>query len=179
MTSGGQVKVCLLAFVVGGASLVLAGACGGSDSTGVTSPPPDARAGNPENTGQSCQRPADCYPALDAGSLEGEVQCLDRVTGGYCTHLCKTDADCCAVPGECKYGLKQVCSPFESTGQMMCFLSCEEEDIERALDGGVRADSGADGGELDDTTFCTTYATTGFRCRSSGGGSKNRKVCVP
>jgi hypothetical protein len=168
------VKGCVLALAASALSLGLLGACSGSDSTDVTAPQDGGRI-NPENTGQTCQNVADCYPRIEAGSLSGEAQCLDRVPGGYCTHLCKTDADCCAVPGECKLGLKQVCSPFESTGQMMCFLSCEEEDVRNAPDGGV----GPDGGDLDDTTYCTTYASTGFNCRSSGGGNKNRKVCVP
>lgn len=156
-------------------SLGVAAACGGSDDAKVESTPSDAGARTPENTGKSCAGPVDCYPGIDAGALQGEVQCLDRVTGGYCTHLCKTDADCCAVPGECDTNLRQVCAPFESTGLMMCFLSCEEEDVEKAPDAGVVAD----GGELDDTIFCQTYASSSFKCRSSGGGSKNRKVCVP
>ena len=82
-----------------------------------------------ENAGQACSAPSQCYPGVDGGALKGEVQCLTRVPGGYCTHLCQTDADCCAVPGECVSGFRQVCSPFESTGQMMCFLACEGSDI--------------------------------------------------
>jgi len=46
---------------------------------------------------------------------------------------------------------------------MYCFLGCED---------GVL-------GGLDANTFCTTYAYAGLSCRSSGGGSQNRKVCVP
>lgn len=141
-------------------------ACGGSESA----PPPPADAGRtPEQIGQACKLPADCYPEIDGGALRGEVECLTRVPAGYCTHLCQTDADCCAVPGECKTGFKQVCAPFESTGKMMCFLSCEQKDAKPAPDGGT----------LDDTAYCTTYASADFSCRSSGGGSKNRKVCVP
>lgn len=120
-----------------------------------------------ENTGTSCAVPAECYPGLDAETLKGAVQCLTRVTGGYCTHLCTTDADCCAVPGECKSGFKQVCSPFESTGMKMCFLSCEKADITASETG------------VDETTYCHNYANAAFACRSSGGGSENRKVCVP
>lgn len=120
-----------------------------------------------ENAGTSCTAPAQCYPGLDAGALKGSVECLTKVTGGYCTHLCTSDADCCAVPGECKSGFKQVCAPFESTGQMRCFLSCEAKDIT------------ASGAGVDDSTYCHTYANAGFGCRSTGGGSANRKVCLP
>jgi hypothetical protein len=122
-------------------------------------PPP------PEYAGQSCAQPAECYSNLDAGALKGEVQCLTRVQDGYCTHLCQTDADCCAVPGECPGGRTQVCAPFESTGQMMCFLSCESADVSAA---------GVPEGE-----YCQRFAHPAFNCRSSGGGKDNRKVCVP
>lgn len=148
-------------------------ACSGNEETA-----PASDAGPtvpPENAGQSCKVAADCFVGLDGGAIHGEIQCLDRVTGGYCTHLCKTDADCCAVPGECRSGLRQVCSPFESTGQMMCLLACEKEDVATASDAG--ADAG-DGG-VDESTYCAAHASTAFDCRSSGGGSKNRKVCVP
>ena len=124
----------------------------------------------PEATGQACTSVAQCYSGLDASALQGGAAvCLDRVTGGYCTHQCKTDSDCCAVPGECKSGFRQVCAPFESTGQMMCFLSCEEADLKPAPDGGV----------LDSDSYCHTYASAQLGCRSTGGGSKNRKVCLP
>lgn len=124
-----------------------------------------------EQTGSSCVTPASCYPGVtadagDAGALRGTVLCLDRVSGGYCTHTCESDSDCCAVAGECKTGFPQVCSPFESTGQKMCFLSCEKTVID-----------GADAG--DSTNFCSINANSAFSCRSSGGGSTNRKVCVP
>jgi len=119
--------------------------------------------GGEEQAGQACDVPADCYPDVDPADLKGDVQCLDKVTGGYCTHLCETDADCCAVTGECKSGHPQVCSPFESTGLRMCFLSCEKPDI----------------GDDDEATYCQTFANDAFSCRSSGGGSANRKVCTP
>lgn len=127
---------------------------------------------SPEQAGSSCTNAAACYPNVgcDAGSdaavLRGTVLCLDRVPGGYCTHTCESDSDCCAVPGECKTGFPQVCSPFESTGQKMCFLSCESSVV-----------SGADAG--DGNTFCGANANSAFSCRSSGGGSQDRKVCVP
>jgi hypothetical protein len=126
----------------------------------------------PEQTGSSCASAAACYPNVDgdagtdAGALRGTILCLDRVPGGYCTHTCQTDSDCCAVPGECKTGFPQVCSPFESTGQKICFLSCESTVI-----------AVADGGDA--KSFCASNANSAFSCRSSGGGSQNRKVCVP
>lgn len=123
-----------------------------------------------ENTGSSCTSPSQCYPGVaDAGALKGTVLCLDRVPGGYCTHECTTDADCCAVEGECRTGFKQVCAPFESTGKMMCFLSCEGADVTAAPDAGT----------TDTTEYCHRYANQAFGCRSTGGGAKNRKVCVP
>jgi hypothetical protein len=122
-----------------------------------------------EQAGQSCTAPEQCYPGLDAGTLRGAAQCLTRVSGGYCTHLCTTDADCCAVPGECKTGYKQVCAPFESTGQKMCFLSCESADLAAAPDAGT----------TDTTVYCHDFANAAFSCRSTGGGAANRKVCVP
>jgi hypothetical protein len=128
----------------------------------------DDSKGSDENTGTSCSAPAQCYPGLDAGVLKGEVQCLTRVTGGYCTHLCTADSDCCAVTGECKSGFKQVCAPFESTGLKMCFLSCEAADV-KAGDPAI----------TDDSAYCQKYANAAFGCRSTGGGSENRKVCVP
>ncbi|HVJ94133.1 MAG TPA: hypothetical protein VM580_30300 [Labilithrix sp.] len=168
-------KHCSYAALAGCVVVALAGACGSSDADESSRSSSDAGIVHSENTGQSCKVATDCYPEVEAGALAGEVQCLDRVTGGYCTHLCKTDADCCAVPGECKGAHRQVCSPFESTGQMMCFLSCEDEDIRDATDGGIDSD----GGPIDSTVYCTTYASAAFKCRSSGGGTKNRKVCVP
>lgn len=130
----------------------------------------DASSGGPvENTGSSCTAPAQCYPNLDGGTLKGAVQCLTKVSGGYCTHLCTTDADCCAVPGECTRSYKQVCAPFESTGLSMCFLSCEDADV-KAEDATFATNTNG---------FCQTYANAAFGCRSTGGGAKNRKVCLP
>jgi hypothetical protein len=134
---------------------LLASACGSTD---------DGK--GPTNTGQACQVPADCYPGIDHASLQGEVECLTRVPGGYCTHHCTQDLDCCAVPGECPNGFPQVCSPFESGDEKTCFLSCEPADVTNA-------------GFTDSTAFCQANANAAFSCRSSGGGSNNRKVCVP
>jgi hypothetical protein len=122
--------------------------------------------GSPDQVGQQCAVPGDCYPEIDPAEIAGQIECLDRVRGGYCTHQCGDDADCCAVEGECLTDLPQVCSPFESTGLMMCFLSCEDEHVDGA-------------GAADENVFCQEWASWDFICRSSGGGSDNRKVCVP
>lgn len=110
------------------------------------------------DTGNSCEVVDDCYPNVDHEELSGTAQCLDRVAGGYCTHECETDADCCAAEGECADDApEQVCAPFESTGQRLCFLSCE--------------------GQPED--YCQTELSEDFGCRSTGGGSDNRQVCTP
>jgi hypothetical protein len=119
-----------------------------------------------EQTSQPCKLAKECYPTLDAAALRGEPVCLDRVPDGYCTHLCEQDSDCCAVPGECKTGHPQVCAPFESTGQKQCFLSCESEIVTEAK-------------STDANAYCALYANAAFGCRSTGGGSENRKVCMP
>jgi hypothetical protein len=134
----------------------LAGACGNSsDGTAPST-----------NTGEACKVATDCYPSLDAGSLLGAPLCLTQVPNGYCTHGCTADSDCCAVAGECPQAQAEVCAPFESTGGMDCFLSCEADVVSKA-------------GFADDTAFCQKYSNTAFICRSTGGGSNNRKVCVP
>jgi hypothetical protein len=141
--------------------MLLLAACG-------KEPPTDehGETGSPDQVGSVCLVPEDCYPDIDHTELQGEVECLDRVPAGYCTHLCETDEDCCAVEGECVTDLPQVCSPFESTGMMMCFLGCEADDVTAA-------------GSADDQAFCQEFVSPWFTCRSSGGGSENRKICVP
>lgn len=120
----------------------------------------------PTATGQACASGDQCYPGVADGALLGDAVCLDRVENGYCTHHCTQDSDCCAVSGECPDSRAEVCGPFESTGEMYCFLSCENADVE---------ETGID--DADD--YCARYASAAFHCRSTGGGSKNRKVCVP
>jgi hypothetical protein len=146
--------------------LLTAGGCGGdgssNDSGGGTGGAPE----RPEDTGAACEVAADCYADVAEGDLQGEAMCLDRVRDGYCTHTCEADVDCCAAEGECKTDLAQVCAPFESTGIKMCFLTCEGSDWEN-------------GGYEDDAEYCQREASPDFICRSSGGGSQNRKVCVP
>lgn len=119
--------------------------------------------GDEENTGSSCETVDDCYADVDHALIQGEVQCLDRVESGYCTHLCTTDADCCAAEDECETGIAQVCSPFENDTTTRCFLSCEASEI----------------GEYEENEYCQEFAHPDFQCRSSGGGTTNRKICVP
>jgi len=111
--------------------------------------------------GAACGEALDCYTDVDPEEIQGEVMCLDRVAGGYCTHTCTRDTDCCAAQGECD-GRPQVCAPFEDTGLMMCFLGCGDADI----------------GEGDPDGYCHEYASPEFSCRSTGGGANNRKVCA-
>ena len=137
----------LLSGVLAWGSLV--GGCGGDDGAGT-----------------ACSAAVDCYPDVVDDLQGGPALCLDRTAGGYCTHECATDADCCAVDGECPAGMAQVCAPFESTGNRMCFLSCEATDV-------------ADAGYDDADAYCNDLAARDFGCRSTGGGSQNRKVCFP
>lgn len=122
--------------------------------------------GGPTNTGQACASADQCYPGVKAGELLGDAVCLDKVTNGYCTHHCTQDSDCCAATGECTGGHAEVCSPFESTGELYCFLSCEDSDLEKTK-------------VTDPDQYCHAYAGPTFGCRSTGGGSENRKVCMP
>jgi hypothetical protein len=134
---------------------LMGAACGGSKSS-------------PDETGQSCtptpEAPAGaCFENLQE-TIKGTPVCLTRVPDGYCTHTCQTDSDCCAVKGECKDGLPQVCAPFESTGGKYCLLSCEASIVSK---------------DVDDNAYCQENANAAFNCRSTGGGNENRKVCVP
>lgn len=111
--------------------------------------------------------PTECYSGVqDSGTILGTITCLTKVTGGYCTHTCSADTDCCAVTGECIASHAEVCSPFESTDMKYCLLSCEDAALKAA-------------GATDADAYCATYANAKFTCRSSGGGSQNRKICSP
>lgn len=149
---------------IGFTVLLTAGACGGDGESGAAGSGGDAQ--RPEEVGAACEVAADCFPNVEEGDLQGEALCLDRVRDGYCTHTCEVDEDCCAAEGECRTELPQVCSPFESTGMQMCFLSCGDEEV-GATD------------YADDSEFCQREASPDFICRSSGGGANNRKICVP
>jgi hypothetical protein len=166
----GDIRVgrCVRAALIGGLGLVWFAACGNdseSDDGGTT--PPD----RPEGTGAACEVAADCYAELEGQSIVGDAECLDRVRGGYCTHTCDADTDCCAVDGECGESVTQLCSPFENSTVTRCFVSCEAEDLFAPPD-----DPGA---AVDEEEFCQRVASPDFICRSSGGGSDNRKICVP
>ncbi len=129
-------------------------------SLGVACNDDDDDPHNTEYAGQPCETPDECYPEVDTEEIDGDIECLsDRVEGGYCTHTCQTDDNCCAAVGECKSDLPQVCAPLESAPEMYCFVTCE--DVE------------------DDGNFCETFVHPEFHCRSTGGGSDNRKVCLP
>ena len=163
--------------VLVGASTLLALACGSSDSSTSSSSSgsvPDAGPRGIDPAGQACTAATQCYAGVDGGGIVGEITCLTKVTDGYWTHVCAQDTDCCATPGECLTGVKQVCSPLENQGAQYCFLSCEDEDIQRAL--AANADAGADAGA---DSYCQVFAGAATSCRSSGGGNKNRKVCLP
>lgn len=168
-------------------------ACGGSSGTEVNgAAPSDAGVRGIDPAGQACTTPTQCYADLRsdggaagdasgdamASAVVGNVTCLTKVTNGYCTHTCVQDSDCCAVPGECRSGVKQVCSPLENQGDQYCFLSCEDDDMRRALAATVDAGGAPDAGASADE-YCRVYAGAATSCRSSGGGSKNRKVCIP
>ena len=130
---------------------------------GDDEPPPPAQT----NTGSSCTADNQCFAGLDGAALSGGGPlCLTRASGGYCTHHCGVDTDCCAVLGECPSGLQEVCASFESTGEMYCFLSCEQSAVTKA-------------GLTDSNVFCQQYASRSFICRSTGGGANQRKVCLP
>jgi hypothetical protein len=116
---------------------------------------------SPEETASSCESADQCFDGIE---IEGDAICLDRVRGGHCTHTCASDEDCCAAEDECETDITQVCSPFESTGEMMCFLSCEREQTQDYED---------------ENEYCQERVASDFICRSSGGGSNNRKICVP
>jgi len=126
----------------------------------------DGNAAAPTNTGQACTTVNQCYPGVKTGDLVGDPVCLDKISGGYCTHLCQTDADCCAAAGECPGNRAEVCGPFESTGDMYCFLSCEAADLAKTT-------------LTDADVYCRDYAGAAFGCRSTGGGANNRKICAP
>lgn len=120
-----------------------------------------------DNAGSSCSNAAQCYAGIDGGTLQGgAAECMSKVAGGYCTHKCTADSDCCAVPGECLTGHPQVCSPYENSTEKYCLLSCEDAEIAAA-------------GSTDGNAYCSYWANTSFGCRSSGGGAQNRKVCMP
>lgn len=150
------------AFALGLLGIGVAVACSGSSGSVGGGPPL-------EQTGQSCSQASQCYGWIDAGVVHGQVTCLTQLQNGYCTHTCQSDADCCAVPGECLTGFVQVCASFESTGPKYCFLSCDSSALASAPDAGT----------TDPSLYCQRWASATSTCRSTGGGSANRKFCSP
>jgi len=147
--------------------LTLAGLCAVGGCNDDDEAPPAGNAGRQsvEHTGATCDVPDDCYPDVaDKTTIKGTVECMARVRDGYCTHTCTAITDCCTATGECKTDLVQVCSPFESEPTQKCFVSCEDADMPAGEDPEV---------------FCQREASPDFSCRSSGGGSANRKICMP
>jgi hypothetical protein len=118
----------------------------------------------------------------EGGAIAGEITCLTKVPDGYCTHTCTQDTECCRAPGECRTGVAQVCSPLSNQAAQYCFLSCEDADIQRAIaangDAGYYDGGATDAGGVADA-YCKSFAGLATSCRSSGGGDKNRKVCLP
>jgi hypothetical protein len=149
-----------VAALLTGLGLGVVGACsGGTTNVGSVGP----------QTGQACSMAAQCYAGVDAATLHGQPTCLTQLQNGYCSHTCLSDSDCCAVAGECPLGFREVCASFESSGQMYCFLSCASSDIASASDGAA----------TDPSAYCQHFASASFTCRSTGGGSANRKFCGP
>jgi hypothetical protein len=104
---------------------------------------------------EPCEEPADC--AVPDGV---EAACLGGGDAGFCTATCAVDADCAAIDGTgSRQDLAWVCAPFESEAGLHCFPSCEE----------------APEDETDPDAACPDGTT----CRSTGGGSDNRKICFP
>ena len=96
-----------------------------------------------------CEAAADCLQQVPE---DAEGVCLDKANEGFCSWACTDDGDCddgAAAP-------PLVCASFESEAGRFCFPSCDE-----ALD--------------DDAEACPPD----FVCRSTGGGSENRKICFP
>jgi hypothetical protein len=120
---------------------------------------------NDTHVGKPCTAAGECYPGVDAGALSGPVTCLTKYPGGYCTHTCTTDADCCKIAGECKTNFKEVCASFENQPVMYCFLSCDSADIAASGSSTTNAD-----------TFCQENVASGTTCRATGGGNP-RKFC--
>lgn len=123
----------------------------------------------PGQTGAACTASSQCFSDVDAAALKGTATCLTQLAGGYCTHTCTTNADCCATPNECKSGFKEICASFESSGQTYCFLSCAAADIA----------SDPNAGTTDAAAFCQKWAGSTFTCRSTGGGRNNQQFCGP
>ncbi|MBI2893581.1 MAG: hypothetical protein HYY06_08505 [Deltaproteobacteria bacterium] len=118
-------------------------------------------------TGQTCEVAEDCYRSV-AGDVPGDPNCFTNVEGGYCSHTCTSDEECCSLEGECDFGgrgsLEEVCAPFEAFAGTYCFLSCED-DVLQLLPEDQR------------DTYCEDISSD-LHCRATGGGDP-RRVCLP
>jgi hypothetical protein len=123
--------------------------------------------GTGTQTGTTCASATTCYSGIDAGALHGTVTCLTQLQNGYCSHTCQSDADCCAVVGECSTGVSEICAPLQSAPQTYCFLNCDAASIP------------ASAGTTDPNVYCQRFANPTFTCRSTGGGANNKKFCGP
>lgn len=107
--------------------------------------------------GAGCGGREDLYQACDvpddcSAPEEYEPACLEKSGEGFCTWECDADDECAdADDGRWQF----VCASFESEGGQYCFPGCEDAD--------------------DEADACPS----GMGCRSTGGGSSNRKVCFP
>src|SRR5260370_38451111 len=95
-------------------------------SSGSASPPPA------QPTGLACTTVNQCYPGIEGGALQGQAACLTQVPGGYCTHTCTTDSECCAIAGECGGAQPELCGPVESTHRKYCFLTWQTSAVNAA-----------------------------------------------
>jgi hypothetical protein len=151
--------LCSISALITVSALLLA-ACGDDDDEKADDEPD-----RPDDTGAACMTADQCYPNVAEGMLQGEAHCLEEARDGYCTHTCASDDDCCAVTGECKTDLAQVCAAFTSTDETWCFLSCEPADVDDAM-------------YADANEYCQREASRDFICRASGGGAP-KKICMP
>lgn len=101
---------------------------------------------------EACDVVEDCADWIPEGATG---VCLEKSGGGFCSWECAADDDC-AAPEDDEHPYAYVCSSFESDPALYCFPSCEDE--------------GDTDGEV---------CPEGFTCRSTGGGSDNRRICFP
>ncbi|MCB9762134.1 MAG: hypothetical protein H6739_20100 [Alphaproteobacteria bacterium] len=98
-----------------------------------------------------------CEVAEDCGEVVPEdatAVCIDKSGEGFCTWTCEADADCENLDYDEDFA--RVCASFESEDDTYCFPACDEE-------------------AEDEEDVCPPD----FNCRSTGGGSENRRVCFP
>ena len=102
-------------------------------------------------SGTDAYRPCDAPEDCEVPEGE-EAVCLDKAEQGFCSLECGEDSDCEGVDED---EFDYVCASFESEAAMYCFPACAQD---------------AEEGEE-----CPGDLT----CRSTGGGSDNRKMCFP